>query len=118
MGTWKLDGSGSNDITILEGDSVKWTWTGTHNLRQSTGDNCDRMTGPNATLIADVSGFTYEFAEPGTYYYICGIGTHCQNGMRGSVTVEPKPVPNSTKTTVDPGTQSAGTAAFACGAAL
>ncbi|BBN03183.1 hypothetical protein MPTK1_2g21460 [Marchantia polymorpha subsp. ruderalis] len=30
---------------------------------------------------------TIKFTKPGTYYLICGVGTHCKAGMKVAVTV-------------------------------
>jgi plastocyanin len=78
------------NITILQGDTVRWVKTsGLHNVRESGGT-------PDTVFYsgaATSSPFTYQFVfnAPlvGTYNYRCDV--HTSVGMNGTVTVEAPP---------------------------
>ena len=74
---------------IKAGESVTWTWTGTHDIKSS--NELDDWSAASTT-----SPFTQRFDTPGTYKFVCSF--HEFNGMVGTVTVkgaggEPPPPP-------------------------
>jgi plastocyanin len=78
-------------VTIKVGDSVRWSWKGSHNVAQSATDtNVEAKSGgfrSGPCCTAD-SEFTRTFDSPGVFHYICE--SHVLLGMRGTVTVEAK----------------------------
>ncbi|PQJ20629.1 T9SS type A sorting domain-containing protein [Tenacibaculum sp. SG-28] len=80
--TWKNDGSSAGqEITIEQGDTVRWTWgSGTHNLRATSGAesfNSGFANGPGHV-------FSHTFTKLGSTNYVCD--PHAGN-MFGTVTV-------------------------------
>jgi len=72
--------------TISAGDTVHWSWIGTHNVRQvDSADSLSAIEGGFGTDVATDSEFSFTFDTPGTYFYICE--PHGAQGMRGSITV-------------------------------
>lgn len=75
-------------VTISAGEIVKWEWdSGEHTV--TAGDNCGN---PDASWgstqgTAVNSETCYKFNEPGTYPYLCNVGDHCSQGMKGTVEV-------------------------------
>lgn len=68
-------------IAVSVGDTVNWTWEGTHNVVADDGS----FTSGEAT--AD-SAFDHTFATAGTFKYYCSIhGSAGGVGMAGTVTV-------------------------------
>src|ERR1700712_1367633 len=82
-----------NAITIVAGDTVRWTFVDPgHTVTSGPPCTIDQVyCTPNDTNCATAgtsnSGaiFTHTFAEAGTYHYFCRI--HCGNGMTGTITV-------------------------------
>ena len=75
------------DITISEGDTVKWQWTnGTHTVTSGTG-GLDPDAGKLFDAIISTSNptFEYVFTSPGVVPYFCR--PHEAFGMKGTVTV-------------------------------
>lgn len=76
-------------VTIKAGDSVHWSWTGTHNVAETTTASSlaakqgGFRSGP---CCATNSEYTRIFDTPGTYHYLCEA--HAALGMRGTVIVE------------------------------
>ena len=75
-----------NSLTINAGDTVVWeNNAGFHDIEFVSGPETPSLgacTGP--CTIGELV-----FNEPGTYSYICSIGSHEQQGMVGTLTVEP-----------------------------
>lgn len=73
------------------GDMMVFSWMGTHNVWQIPSGTCPSAfaEGPGVTEIAGVSVNTASvtFVAPGTFWYACGIGSHCSGGMLIKVTV-------------------------------
>jgi plastocyanin len=73
------------NITIEEGDAVRWTSSGSHTVTSGEDDS-----DPDAGLLFDATlnngqSFVYTFNTPGVYDYFCEI--HVAMGMKGRVTV-------------------------------
>ncbi|KAJ4839227.1 hypothetical protein Tsubulata_007758 [Turnera subulata] len=68
------------------GDSVVFNWTGTHTATEVAGkeayDNCTK-TG----LIHVTSGVKITYHQNGTFYYVCNVGTHCEEGQKVTIKV-------------------------------
>jgi plastocyanin len=67
-----------SDPEIKAGESVTWTWTGTHDIKSS--NELDDWTAASTT-----SPYTHRFDTPGTYKFVCSF--HELNGMVGTVKV-------------------------------
>lgn len=77
-----------SNLTILAGDTVRWTWTGgSHTVTSGTG-----AADPNVGALFDAplnsvsTTFDYVFNTPGTYPYFCR--PHESFGMTGVITVD------------------------------
>jgi plastocyanin len=73
-------------VTIVVGQTVRWTWTGT-DAHSTTSDtnvwDSGIQNGPGAT-------FEFTFNTPGAYPYYCQLhGAPGGVGMSGTVTVKP-----------------------------
>src|SRR5262245_14565395 len=90
-------------LTIIEGDTVRWTWASSdHSVTSGTdcsadGEFCspDNMN-CDSGILSDV-GFVYEltFTQAGSYSYFCA--SHCFAGMTGVINVlprRPRPTPH------------------------
>lgn len=71
------------DVTVPAGTDV--TWTNTDGSPHSIQDDSGTELFPESEDLDRGDAFTFAYAEPGTYPYICGI----HNYMRGTVTVIP-----------------------------
>ena len=69
------------------GDTVKFTWSGTHNVYKMASktayDNCD-FTG--ATNQGSTSPVAVSISEAGVTYYACKVGSHCQANQKIMIT--------------------------------
>ena len=83
-----------NTLTILAGDSVKWTWVASgHSVTSGTGCTADnKFCSPNDTSCATgttsnaADTYTHTFATAGAFPYFCT--PHCLSGMTGTITVQ------------------------------
>ena len=83
---------GANSQIIAVNDQVKFVWTGNHNVAQAgkdVFDTCTQMSG--ASIKSSTSGFTEIFGggSEGTHYFICTIGSHCDQGQKIAIKVVP-----------------------------
>ena len=78
------------DLVVEVGQSVQWNNVGGfHDAVADNGEfNFDACTGP--CLIG-----SHTFTEPGTYDYICSVGSHADMGMVGTITVNALPDPEN-----------------------
>lgn len=77
------------DAKAKVGEPVNFTWTGflPHDVVQSAGPDCVKMSGGfNSGFKLGTGTYTYTFTSPGVYYYYCAL--HCVIGMKGKITVE------------------------------
>ena len=70
------------DVTVPAGTAI--TWTNTDGSPHSIQDDSGMDLFPESDDLETSDTFSFTYAEPGTYAYICGI----HNYMRGSVTVQ------------------------------
>ncbi|KAJ3078804.1 hypothetical protein HK102_004228 [Quaeritorhiza haematococci] len=92
-----------DNITINVGDSVKWVSEGgTHTVTQveKSGQCNPKSGGFVSEQLSQGKTFSSTFSEVGCFWYVCTVGQHCQNGMRGVVVVQqsgapPPPAPPS-----------------------
>ena len=74
-----------SNLTITAGDMVEFVNNGGYHDVEIT-------SGPESLYLSPCSGpctiGTLTFNLPGTYEYICSIGSHASNGMVGTITVE------------------------------
>lgn len=95
---WDLPYKGVAELTVVEGDKVKFTWntkkaTLKHDVFQLTGaasfKNCavTNKTGTALTKALQKSSFTTKALAPGTYYYTCSVSGHCAAKQKVKVNV-------------------------------
>jgi len=77
------------DLEIDAGDTVRWRWTGTHNVAEVDGPTDMAWNGTGFYSGPAVGGgfFFHAFAEAGAHWYVCE--PHAGLGMRGTVSVLP-----------------------------
>ena len=76
-----------NTITLMEGDSVRFFWSGELLPHNAVEDSGLFDTGEPSTEV-DYT-YTFSFGENGTYEYVCE--PHEDLGMVGTIIVEPNP---------------------------
>ena len=78
-------------LSVATGDTVTFAWSGYHNVYSvSTQAEFDGCTRTDATELApSSSGGSYSITldTPGTFFYICEVGGHCESGQKLAVTV-------------------------------
>ena len=74
-------------MTVNVGDTVVFNWNGVHNVYIHPTGNC---TDTGRVLVGTVSGASYSFtqADVGEMEFVCNVGTHCENGMRVTFSVQ------------------------------
>ncbi|CAL9136390.1 unnamed protein product [Musa textilis] len=75
--------------TIVAGDSLTFNYVaGVHTVDQVSATDYSSCSASNA-LSTDSSGqTTVKLSKAGTYYFICGVASHCSNGMKIAVPVK------------------------------
>jgi plastocyanin len=76
------------DIIAQSGDTITFTWDGTHNAYIHPSGSCD---GTGAIEVGGTSPATYTFtdADVGTsMFFACEVGTHCDLGQHITVSVQ------------------------------
>jgi len=80
-----------NRITIPVGETVHFSWSGTHAVYQSAGlsdyDACATSSGNTVAQSSRGGSWSNTFNAEGTYYYICPVGGHCGAGQKIAITV-------------------------------
>ncbi|XP_012444998.1 cucumber peeling cupredoxin [Gossypium raimondii] len=76
--------SWANRYEFKVGDSAVFNWTGNHTAaqvrNQADYDNCN-TNATEMTLYA-VAGVRVPFTTEGFHYFICTVGTHCEQGQK------------------------------------
>ncbi|OAY31709.1 stellacyanin [Manihot esculenta] len=76
----------ANNKTFQIGDSVLFKWNGTHTatevFSEEEYENCTK-TG----IILATSGVSVLLNANGTRYFVCSVGTHCEQGMKVEIKV-------------------------------
>lgn len=81
-----------SDISIDTGDTVKWINDGGfHDVEFTSGPELYSL--PACQAPCDIGEITFD--TPGTYEYICSIGSHAANGMVGTILVNQPVNPTS-----------------------
>ncbi|KAK9829167.1 hypothetical protein WJX72_004280 [[Myrmecia] bisecta] len=89
--TWQFPSAFSPALTaypnlnVAVGDTVTFKWSSNHNVWQTPSAACPAsfVEGPGLTqkAAASASGtYTFRATAPGTYFFACGVSTHCANG--------------------------------------
>ena len=93
-----VDGaSGNSTTTITAGDTVQWTWTGSH---QHTVDSNTGGESFSSGAERTSGTFSHTFDTPGTYTYICAVhGTSMQGTIVVIAGAEPTNTPEPQETT-------------------
>ncbi|KNC98513.1 uncharacterized protein SPPG_06209 [Spizellomyces punctatus DAOM BR117] len=84
-------------LSIAKGDTVMWMWAGgPHNVKQTADkDSCTPMDGGFQSTNLQTGGmFSRTFGANETtdrIWYVCTVGNHCQNGMKGLITLDGTP---------------------------
>ncbi|CAL9087650.1 unnamed protein product [Musa acuminata var. zebrina] len=75
--------------TFVAGDSLTFNYgAGVHTVDQVSATDYSSCSASNA-LSTDGSGqTTVKLSKAGTYYFICGVASHCSNGMKIAVPVK------------------------------
>ena len=82
------------DQTVKVGDTVTFSWAGTHNVFINDDQDCNKAS-PNANLLGNVSPVTYTFTQQdlqtngGQVYFACHVGGHCNAGQNILFNVQP-----------------------------
>ena len=81
-----------SSLSINTGDTVNWINDGGyHNVNFSnstiSGNSFNNPVSFVSSPTASYDIYTYVFTVPGTYEYDCSVGSHAQNGMVGTITV-------------------------------
>ena len=68
--------------TVLANETLRFTWSGTHNVFQFDDETAflDCETDDATLLCSSAVNECEVFVGPGTFYFGCGIGSHCSNG--------------------------------------
>jgi hypothetical protein len=87
IGDWTIPSNGSPypPVEINVGDTITFSWTGTHNVQINPSMSCD-MT--DTVVVGDTSPTSYTFVDADgssdgtTHLFVCGIGNgaHCEAG--------------------------------------
>ena len=85
-----------SELTIDEGDIVVWVNDGGFHdvngaVNSITGEpfnNPESFDSPSTNVAGDEI-YTHTFNTPGTYNYDCSVGSHAENGMVGTIIVNP-----------------------------
>ncbi|WOL19952.1 blue copper protein-like [Canna indica] len=95
----------SSGITLVTGDTLTFNYAaGVHTVDQVSSTDYTACSASNA-LSTDGSGTTtVTLSKPGNYYYICGVASHCSNGMKLSVSVTAPPTSSPTTPSTSPST--------------
>jgi len=88
------------ELCVETGTEVVFNKTG-HNVvlmaTQSDYDACTGFLGENPTVGNNIDPFIWQADTDGTFYFACGVGTHCSaGGMKAKITVAPKCVKSIT----------------------
>merc|ERR1711936_1049886 len=79
------------ELCVETGTAVVFNKTG-HNVvpmsTQADYDGCTGFLGDNPTVGDNINPFTWQADTLGTYYFACGVGTHCSaGGMKAQISV-------------------------------
>merc|ERR1711983_73265 len=82
--TWTITGEPFAHC-IAPGDTMKFNWSGTfHNVQSVDKDGYDNCSGFSNTQ--GVQGpYIFNGTTAGTYYFVCGVGTHCSSGQQKAI---------------------------------
>ena len=81
-------------MSIQAGDSVRFAWSGYHNVVNSgSAVDFDACRGSAELASPDSTSYTHTFSTSGTFYFICSIGSHCSFGQKVAINVEPASEP-------------------------
>ena len=74
-------------MTVNVGDTIIFNWAGLHNVVIHPTGDCSEA---GAISVGTQSGASYTFtdADVGDLEFVCDIGTHCEVGMRVTITVQ------------------------------
>ncbi|XP_021744997.1 uclacyanin-2-like [Chenopodium quinoa] len=119
--TWSLgtDYSSWTTKSLNAGDTLTFTYDGTHNVEEVSKSAYDSCSSSNA-LERHTGGKTTITLKEGPAYFICGTAGHCSGGMKLQVTAKASggsTTPSSTPTPSGSTTPSSSTPAGSNGAA-
>ena len=73
---------------IFAGETLTFKWEGPHNVEQLEKEDYENCTGFNTTEPTE-SPFEFVSEAEGSYYFACGVPTHCDQGQqKAEVTVK------------------------------
>ena len=89
--TWAIPVS-PQTLTVQQGDTVSFTWSGSHNVYQSASQSdfngCVR-TGGTLLATTSVNYYSTVMSSAGTFYYICEVPTLSHLSLRHLLPVLP-----------------------------
>ncbi|KAF7138901.1 hypothetical protein RHSIM_Rhsim07G0099000 [Rhododendron simsii] len=90
--------------TYVVGDTLVFNYKpGTHNVIKASGTDYDNCTEPVGAVPLVTGNDVIQLQTPGNHSYICGISTHCTQGMKLLITVgEASPSPAASPTSGGP----------------
>ncbi|XP_021275691.1 chemocyanin-like [Herrania umbratica] len=71
----------ASNKTFQAGDSVVFNRNGTHTATRVSKEDYDACNTTGGTILV-TSGVDVRLDVNGTYYFICSVGTHCQQGIK------------------------------------
>ncbi|KAG7670335.1 hypothetical protein Ndes2526B_g00085 [Nannochloris sp. 'desiccata'] len=79
-------------ITVAPGDTVTFTWLGTHGVVKIPTEECPTSfaSNPEVTVLAPETAegtYVWTATEPGVTWVTCQVGSHCANGQKIGITV-------------------------------
>lgn len=86
-------------ISVVSGERVTFSWPGGwHSVYQLTDPadftSCAKEGGTELWRASSKGNLELTFQTPGTYYYICRVGSHCNMGQKLAITVLARATPS------------------------
>jgi len=90
-GAWDLStdyGTWVSDKKFVTGDSIVFKYSADrHDVLEVSKANYDSCTTTGAITTSKTGEDTVLLSAAGTRYFICGVGSHCNNGMKVTIAV-------------------------------
>ncbi|KAJ7978945.1 Cucumber peeling cupredoxin [Quillaja saponaria] len=93
--------------TFNVGDTLKFKWTGEHNVAHVSKDNYENCTTDRAKISGQVlqgdGEIDFKLEESGTHYFICTVNNHCARGQKFSINIGGSPSAEAPNSSAPPG---------------
>ena len=63
-----------------EGETIVFMWTSFHNVFLHPSGTCGETGATEVGATSDGGTASFTFADPGSYWFACDLGTHCEDG--------------------------------------